>query len=783
VAKTVICPSCQSKGSIPDGAQVAKIRCPKCGQTFDVKAATQTSSTSLSATTKRPASGVQPKRPAAAPSASYADLENAEPMPQIGQSTTRRSVNAGANAPKAGGNSTLFAILGIGGAVVGLLLVLLVVVLTRGGGDAGAGKRPAVAEASAPSPAEPVATPPPAVAVAPAPSETASPSAPTVVDGAEIVRRLKEATVYIKNKIGGKTLGSGTGFVIEVRGEETILATNRHVAVMDISHVPAKFVPEGAKPELEVVFRSGQGAQKEQAVAAEILAYDASDDFGTDLAILRCKGVRQPPKPINYLSKSETTEGMTYTGAGFPLGGMLGQVAEGHGNPSVTITGGRIAALRPDDSGQLALFQVDGSLQPGNSGGPIVEEKTGKLIGVAVAKVGAVDTIGFVVPAEQIRRTLDGRIGYIDLTLKALQTGSAHLQVKTQIVDPRQRVGAVALHVAPGTAGTVSPNGDGTWPPLPNSTKVDLQRDPKVAMASGEVQVALSGQGAAARKVLIQTAHKDVKGKLVYSKPREYELPAKPGHILPPGQFQRTLKSVMRKSFSLLAALVDPDKDCKLVKDEDSMKLKIEVPGNKIHTLAPYVVTRLNKKKPLHNAPMALTEVEGDVVAIVKVTGEMKPGSTIPKDRQGNTIPFTFNGAGLVLYQDKENFVRIERTAGVSVDNLASIHKFLFEVVKDGKHVENQAYVPLPEGDVTLILIKRKGKVRALFSPDDGRTIAPLQEFDLDLPAKVKVGLTASNISAKPFTATFEDFAVINDTTLIDAQFGDSEPPPKKKEE
>jgi regulation of enolase protein 1 (concanavalin A-like superfamily) len=178
-----------------------------------------------------------------------------------------------------------------------------------------------------------------------------------------------------------------------------------------------------------------------------------------------------------------------------------------------------------------------------------------------------------------------------------------------------------------------------------------------------------------------------------------------------------------------------------------------------------------------------LTEVEGDVVAIVKVTGEMKPGSTIPKDRQGNTIPFTFNGAGLVLYQDKENFVRIERTAGVSVDNLASIHKFLFEVVKDGKHVENQAYVPLPEGDVTLILIKRKGKVRALFSPDDGRTIAPLQEFDLDLPAKVKVGLTASNISAKPFTATFEDFAVINDTTLIDAQFGDSEPPPKKKEE
>ena len=133
----------------------------------------------------------------------------------------------------------------------------------------------------------------------------------------------------------------------------------------------------------------------------------------------------------------------------------------------MTITGGRIAALRPDESGQLALYQVDGSLQPGNSGGPIVEEKTGKLIGVAVAKVGAVDTIGFVVPAEQIRRTLAGRIGQIDLTLKALQQGSVNLQIKAQIVDPRDMVQAVTIHVAQAVAGSIAPNGDGSWPPLP----------------------------------------------------------------------------------------------------------------------------------------------------------------------------------------------------------------------------------------------------------------------------------------------------------------------------
>ena len=37
----------------------------------------------------------------------------------------------------------------------------------------------------------------------------------------------------------------------------------------------------------------------------------------------------------------------------------------------------------------------------------------------------------------------------------------------------------------------------------------------------------------------------------------------------------------------MLGPLVDPEKDCKLVKDEEDMKIKIDVPGGKIRTLAP----------------------------------------------------------------------------------------------------------------------------------------------------------------------------------------------------
>jgi S1-C subfamily serine protease len=687
----------------------------------------------------------------------------------------------------------IYAAIGIGGLAVVLLCVVLAVLLTRGNGEPPA-RVAGSADVAQPDPQaraldsaiaiEPAATPGAATSTVTATSAIentdSAPTAPPAIDGPEIVRRLKESTVYLKNVVGGKTLASGTGFVIEVRGDTVMLATNRHVAVPDLSEVPARLIPKGSIVGIEAVFRSGQGPQSEQALPAQIIAADTSDAFSTDLAFLIVKGVKRPPSPVNVFVKSDTTEGMAYTGAGFPLGGMLGKITESKGNPSVTITGGRIAALRRDDQGQVALFQVDGSLQPGNSGGPIVEEKTGKFVGVAVAKVGAVDTIGFVVPADEVRRALGGRVGSIDGTRLEGAQGTAELQVRAEVVDPRGLVKSVMVHIAPASAGTISPNSDGSWPPLPNTKGVELQRDPKTPFATGRVKVALSGQGADARKVLIQTAHRDTRGQLVYSKPREVELPEK-GPFGRGGNLQRAMKAVQHKSLAMLGPLLDPDNDCKLSKDEDKLTIKIDVPG-KLHTLSPEVTTRKNRKVSLNNAPITMTEVEGDFAAYVQVTGEISPGAATPKDRQGHTLRFTVQSAGLILYQDKANFLRLERAGSIFIDNLTPVHRLIIEAVKDGKQAMRPIYVDVPEANTLLVLVRRKGRVTCMFSPNGGQTTYMFREFALDLPTKVNVGLTAANISAKPFSATFDTFALISDVTMIDEELGEAQKPPAKKQ-
>ncbi len=475
-------------------------------------------------------------------------------------------VAGAAPAAAAAGNTVLlYALLGVSGLVVILLGVVLALVLSRGGGGGGQQPAPIANAAPAAQPEAPPASTPGAVGITPTaltagsgetravvappptpavatstPSPAVSVPAPAApLDPQEILRRLKDATVLVNIKIGKTTLGNGSGFVVEVDGDRVLVATNRHVAVVDMSELPARFQASDIRSTLEVVFRSGQGTE-EQVLPAEIVAADLSGEMNVDLAFLRVKGVTNPPRPLDPMNRIQPIEGMPYVAAGFPFAGVI-KIAENEGKPSVVITGGRVSSFKRDEFGQVLVLQVDGSVQPGNSGGPIIDEKTGKLLGVAVAKAAMADTIGFIVPADEVRRALAGRVGGMDLALEASnQQGIANLHVKAILMDPKMQVGGVVVRAAPAsTVGKLTPDSQGNWQALPNTKPFELQRDARTPTASGQVQVTLNGGGLDARKILVQTAHRDLLGRLHYAKPKEVMLPDKPGRIRPAGGLSR----------------------------------------------------------------------------------------------------------------------------------------------------------------------------------------------------------------------------------------------------
>src|SRR5262249_2717599 len=158
-------------------------------------------------------------------------------------------------------------------------------------------------------------------------------------------------------------------------------------------------------PALAVVFRSGEGPGQEQEVAAEVLAADQSGDMSRDLAVLRVRGGSRPPRPIAVDRTGRPAEGMPLRTFGFPFGAMLNVASSRRSNPAMTIGRASISSLRRDDQGQLAVIQIDGSLQPGNSGGPVVDER-GRLVGVAVAKLSMADSFGLVIPAAHLDELL-----------------------------------------------------------------------------------------------------------------------------------------------------------------------------------------------------------------------------------------------------------------------------------------------------------------------------------------------------------------------------------------
>jgi serine protease Do len=97
---------------------------------------------------------------------------------------------------------------------------------------------------------------------------------------------------------------------------------------------------------------------------------------------------------------------------------MIGETVIAIGNPfgfSHTVTSGVVSAigrsLKSEGRSYLDFVQTDASINPGNSGGPLLNIK-GELIGINTAIYGKAQGIGFAIPANRARRSVDDLIRY-----------------------------------------------------------------------------------------------------------------------------------------------------------------------------------------------------------------------------------------------------------------------------------------------------------------------------------------------------------------------------------
>ena len=280
------------------------------------------------------------------------------------------------------------------------------------------------------------------------PDDSEPKNPPLAQDGLspDVLNRVKTATVHITAKTAdGKTL-EGSGFFSTEPG---LILTNAHVLGM----LDDKAGPPSS---IEVVLNGG--APNELKTPATYLGVDAAND----LAALRVN-VPNLPSPLGFEEPNALATAQKVFIAGYP-GGRSSR-------KDITVNPTAIANLKKHPTGYLQEVQTSGGMSPGNSGGPVVTS-AGMVAGVAT---GGVAKIHLAVPAEVVKRFINGRIGAATLGKPFLQNGKTKQPVQYALIDPVNRIKDVRVDVWTGPPGTPSPYSYQAPLPAPN----DSPRNPQ----------------------------------------------------------------------------------------------------------------------------------------------------------------------------------------------------------------------------------------------------------------------------------------------------------------
>jgi len=170
----------------------------------------------------------------------------------------------------------------------------------------------------------------------------------------------------------------GTGFIVDSNG---IIITNQHV-VSDINASYAVITQDGKEYDVVEIVR----------------------DDNNDIAVLKIDA--KDLKSIELGDSDNLLAGQTVIAIGTPLGEYAGSVTTGviSGlNRSVKTSSGWFGSTSKTYEN---VIQTDAAVNPGNSGGPLINTE-GKVIGVNFATSSGADNISFALPINVVKQRLE----------------------------------------------------------------------------------------------------------------------------------------------------------------------------------------------------------------------------------------------------------------------------------------------------------------------------------------------------------------------------------------
>ena len=202
-------------------------------------------------------------------------------------------------------------------------------------------------------------------------------------------------------------IGTGSGFVISPHG---YVLTNEHV--ISNSEFVATDGPRKAKFTLKIaridVCFPPASASARGALTRCFEASVHSSDAALDLAVLFITASDLPYVALGDSDVLRSGQGVDALGYPFGRGLEVGRVAAPDLVPEISISAGTISALRADDNGDRRVLQINSTVNPGNSGGPVVDRE-GYAVGVIRARVKGDAGIGFAIPINQAKDFLESR--------------------------------------------------------------------------------------------------------------------------------------------------------------------------------------------------------------------------------------------------------------------------------------------------------------------------------------------------------------------------------------